>query len=94
MKHVIAIHAGSQTAGVHLYVDGYLLGGWFKTEAMDAATIAAEVLKVALPDAKVCGSEASLAWWNEIKTIETCLDEATKKMIGARTSTRYPCLPA
>jgi hypothetical protein len=84
MKYQIAIHVGSQNA-VFLYGDLNLLGGWFDIDSFDAARIAAEVLKVALPKAEIVGGAAALTWWNQIKTIETCLDENTKRMIGVRT---------
>lgn len=65
----ILIHDGTPT--VFLYDGDKLVGGWtdVKPPTMGGAEIAAEVLKVALPNAVVVTNNAA-DWWASVKRFE------------------------
>jgi hypothetical protein len=78
--YTIAIGFEDGRAGVFLYEMSTLVGGWVNTADIRAACIAAEVLKVALPDARVIPmprhEKEAMDWWHSVQTFQGVLADA------------------
>lgn len=72
MNYTIAIVFEQDHTGVFLFSGSTLVGGWMNQNDIKAADIAAEVLKVALPNATVIPMprhiDEALDWWSNVKT--------------------------
>lgn len=72
MNKTIAIVFDQGHVGVFLFSGSTLIGGWMNQNDIRAADIAAEVLKVALPEATVIPMprhiREALDWWADVKT--------------------------
>ncbi len=75
MRQTVAIVFEEGHAAVFLYEGSTLVGGWMNQDHVKAADIAAEVLKVTIPDATVIPmlrhEKEAMAWWDGIQTFRT-----------------------
>ncbi len=97
MNYTIALTLEDSVHGIFLFSGSSLVGGWMDQPEFPAARIAAEVLKVALPDANVIPMpmrvNETLEWWKGIQIFswkETLFSKATTQTPPALPEANVP----